>query len=384
MSNDQHPFGHGIPNYGLKGPERLEATLRNSHLDTAREAFRAELKNRFLTGAVDGSQSAGPMLAESSSDSIRGPLLAWSAPAPDFEFRSKMRTQFLEPAESVMDRAQEALGSVETAQKPDSESSVSTSNVVFEEPIRPVADSGSVNKGPGTLLSFWAPMAVAAALLFVFLGPKFGGPEESTSVPNAFAWSLPAFPVDLKWTIDGEEVTPSLSAQQIGERMEAAKSVAAVDGGGLRLTFGRLFQVEVAEGSALDLSNFSLADSNTELQLGMLGDSGGFYFQTGPDFKANKYELSFKTPDAQIAVVGTVFAVDRFAAGMGKEGTCVCCSEGTVSVRDNDAQEAVTTYGKSCFVPPGGRMLMEGDVVPDHLAPMNDLVGSSLPANWVD
>ncbi|MFT5059459.1 MAG: hypothetical protein ACI89E_002244, partial [Planctomycetota bacterium] len=105
MSNDPLPFGHGIPNYGSKGPERLEATLRNSPVDAAREAFRVELKNRFLTGAVDGSHAAESALAGSPSDSIRGALQAWSAPAPDPEFRSKMRAQFLEPAESVMDRA---------------------------------------------------------------------------------------------------------------------------------------------------------------------------------------------------------------------------------------------------------------------------------------
>ncbi|MFT4649219.1 MAG: hypothetical protein ACI9X4_002457 [Glaciecola sp.] len=384
MSNDPLPFGHGIPNYGSKGPERLEATLRNSPVDAAREAFRVELKNRFLTGGVDGSHAAESALVGSPSDSIRGALQAWSAPAPDPEFRSKMRAQFLEPAESVMDRAQEALGSVETAQKPAPESSVPTSNVVSEEPIRQVAARGSVKKSPGTLLRFWAPMAVAAALLVVFLGPKFGGQEEPTSVPNAFAWSLPEFPADLKWTIDGEEVTSSLSAQQISERLETAKSVAALNGGGLRLIFGRLFQVEVAQGSTLDLSNFSVANSNTKLQLGMLGDAGGFYFQTGPDFKANQYELSFKTPDAEVAVVGTVFAVDRFPAGMGMEGTCVCCADGSASVHDNGAQEAVTTQGKSCFVPPGDKMFMEGEVVPAHLAPMDDLVGASLPANWVD
>ncbi len=55
--------------------------------------------------------------------------------------------------------------------------------------------------------------------------------------------------------------------------MESALSRAAVDGGKLPLSYGRLLQVQLAKGSESDLSNFNSEDADSEFHLGMVGDS---------------------------------------------------------------------------------------------------------------
>jgi hypothetical protein len=233
-------------------------------------------------------------------------------------------------------------------------------------------------------MNFWAPLAVAAALLVLFFGPKFWGRSNPLPAPQATAWSLPESVEELQWTIDGEPVAPSDGRDQIVQRLASAQRVGALPGGALRLAYGRLFQVEVAEGSELDLSQFRSADSAAVYRLGMLGDSGGFCFRTGPDFKRNRCELIFQTPEAEIAVVGTVFAVDRYTSEQSMAGTCVCCSEGTVQVNGTYDRKGVTEAGGSCFVVPGNKPLMEGEVQGDHLQPMLRLAEAEVPETWLD
>ena len=391
MSKDPYPFGHGIPTGGSEGPDRLEKFLRETPVEPAREVFRSELKDRFLLEAV-GDLVNGE---EPVSEALNNTLNTWQAPAPSAKFRGQMRAQFLTPAKEVLEQAQQS--SAEPEQAPDPIQVAKPAPVqrapkaqtapkdTTDLPEREIRSAGSSKKGPGKLQSFWAPLAVAAALLLVFLGPKFWGDQAPPSIPSVLAWSLPDSVEDLVWSIDGQRVKPSSSPAEIEQLLNTAKTIAADDGGALRLTYGRLFQIEVAGGSELDLSRFNQTASNTNFRLGMVGDTGGFYFQTGPDFKTNGCELTFRTPEADISVVGTVFAVDRYVSGMGMmEGTCVCCSEGNVRVKATHERNSVTTAGNSCFVSPGDTKLMAGEVVHDHQAPMDRLMGAPLPSHWID
>ena len=370
---------------GSQGPDRLKPILRDQPVESARKEFRAGLKERFLAGEIAEQENEG--LAGELHDSFAETLRTWEAPAPSPEFRHRMRGRFLEAEKAVFERAQESVTAPQPEPVPEAIPELAPQPEIVAtqapEPVRQVQARGSVQKKPGTLLTFWTPLAVAAALLVFFLGPKFLGTQKQPFEPNQVAWSLPDSLSDLEWTIDGETVNASDSAQDIEQRLSQAKSVSSIKGGGLRLAYGRYFQVEVADGSELDLSEFSQADSGTQFHLGMVGDSGGFYFQTGPDFKAQNCELTFQTPEAEIAVVGTVFAIDRYTAGPGMmEGTCVCCSEGNVRVMDSKKGHMMAPAGKSCFVMPAGKQMMPMDVVPDHQHPMDDLVGSKVPAGW--
>ncbi len=356
MSKDQHPFGHGIPGFGSDGNARLEGILRGQSAEAASEAFRSRLKQGFVHGEA-AAQAAVP---ESVSRRLAETLDSQPAPDPHPEFRSKMRGQFLD---------QEAQA---PAQEP------------IHEPVREMRPGGSAAKKPGNSLSVWAPLAAVAALLIVFLGSKFWGAETREDAPRAQAWSLPGDVQDVEWTIDGEAVLASQSAQQVAARLETAQSVAAVDGGMLRLSYGRLFQVQLSAGSELDLSSFHELDSGNEYHLGMLGESGGFYFQTGPDFKPTGCELTFRTPEAKICVVGTIFAVDRFPDGSPMAGTCICCAEGTVQVNATHQRRIATAAGKSCFVVPGDGELVNAEVAHDHMIPMDDLREAEAPGLWLD
>lgn len=390
MSKDQHPFGHGVPIGDSEPGEGLGSILRGQSAQPARDGFRTSLKARFLAGDVAGESTevengglAGE-LHESFGELLRG----WKAPKPDLEFRQAMRGEFLEAEVSVLERAQEQAKAPAVEPTPEPKSAQAPEPVRRPEPARQVKARGSAPKQPpksGTLLSFWTPLAVAAALVLFYFGPKFlgkGNVKKQPYEPELVAWSLPDDLAELEWTIDGETVDANADVAEIAKLLGQAESVAAVDGGGLRLAYGRYFQVEVAEGSALDLTNLNQVASNTDFHLGMVGDSGGFYFQTGPDFKAQDCELTFQTPEAEIAVVGTVFAVDRYTKEQGMEGTCVCCSQGTVRVVDAAKSEMTAPAGKSCFVMPGKSKMMPMDVVPDHQHPMDELIKASVPAGW--
>ncbi len=356
MSKDQHPFGHGIPGFGSDGNERLEEILRGQSAQAASETFRSRLKQGF----VDGEAAAQAAVPESVSKRLVETLDSQPAPALQPEFRSKMRGLFLDQEAQI------------PAQEP------------IQEPVREMRAGESAAKKPGNTLSVWAPLAAVAALLVVFLGSKFWGAEAQEDAPSAQVWSLPGDVQDVEWTIDGEAVLASQSAQQVAARLETAQSVAAVDGGMLRLSYGRLFQVQLSAGSELDLSGFHELESGSEYHLGMLGESGGFCFQTGPDFEPTGCELTFQTPEAEICVVGTVFAVDRFPDGSAMAGTCICCAEGTVQVNATHQRRIATAAGKSCFVVPGDGELANAAVVHDHMTPMNDLREAETPDLWLD
>ncbi len=355
MSKDNFPFGHGVPDFGSDGTERLEETLRAQAPGVASQEFRSGLKRSFVDGDMAGQEAAPELVSKRLVDVLDSK----PTPAPDPEFRSKMRGLFL---------------GQETVEKATPEA----------EPVREIRAAGSGAKKPGTPPGFWTPLAAVAALLIIFLGFKFWGADSSQATPHALGWSTQGDVGGVQWAIDGTPVEASESAQQIAKRLDAARSVAALGGGKLRLSYGRLFQVEISEGSELDLSAFRDSKSASDFHLAMGGDSGGFCFQTGPEFKRAGCGLTFQTPEAQIAVAGTVFSVDRFPIGSAMAGTCICCAEGSVQVKATHEREVSTVAGKSCFVVPGDTELISANVEHDHMTPVKDLSAAVPPSLWLD
>ncbi|MCP5023027.1 MAG: FecR domain-containing protein [bacterium] len=359
MSKDNYPFGHGVSKFGSGGTERLEEILRAQSPDVVSQGFRSGLKRSFVDGDMAGQEVALELV----SNRLVEALESNSTPAPDPEFRSKMRGLFLK---------QETLDKANPEEGPGLES------------VREIRAADSRAKMPGPLPGYWAPLAAVAALLIVFLGFKHWGADSPQVIPYALGWSPHGDIRGVHWAIDGTSVEASESAEQIAKKLDAARSVAVLGGGRLRLSYGRLFQVEISERSELDLSAFGGGKPATKFHLAMGGDSGGFCFQTGPEFKQAGYELTFQTPEAQIAVVGTVFSVDRYPIGSPMMGTCVCCAEGTVQVKATHEREISTVAGKSCFVVPGDTELTSANVEPDHMIPMKDLIDSAPPSLWLD
>ncbi len=425
MSKDNFPFGHGVPDFGSDGTERLEETLRAQAPGVASQEFRSGLKRSFVDGDMAGQEAAPELVSKRLVDVLDSK----PTPAPDPEFRSKMRGLFLgqETVEKATPEAEPGLARTFHEHAPQASQTgpfgaLSPPGRTFRilpsstmpphclrgqnpqsparnrvavpgarlheasglEPVREIRAAGSGAKKPGTPPGFWTPLAAVAALLIIFLGFKFWGADSSQATPHALGWSTQGDVGGVQWAIDGTPVEASESAQQIAKRLDAARSVAALGGGKLRLSYGRLFQVEISEGSELDLSAFRGSKSASDFHLAMGGDSGGFCFQTGPEFKRAGCELTFQTPEAQIAVAGTVFSVDRFPIDSAMAGTCICCAEGSVQVKATHEREISTVAGKSCFVVPGDTELISANVEHDHMTPMKDLIDAVPPSLWLD
>ena len=81
--------------------------------------------------------------------------------------------------------------------------------------------------------------------------------------------------------------------------------------------------------------------------------------RTGPEFAGSR--LVVRAPDAEVAVLGTRFAVDVVPAG-----TCVCCGEGRVDVRSlRDGAAAAVDPGGMAFAHTAGT-ISTGAVQSEH------------------
>jgi ferric-dicitrate binding protein FerR (iron transport regulator) len=166
-----------------------------------------------------------------------------------------------------------------------------------------------------------------------------------TRAPDAPAWRVLAArgPV----TLDGAALDAATLAR--GGRLRTGPA------GELRLVLGRSLALLVGPDSELDLP--ALAALGDDWRIG--ARSGHLALRTGPDFAGSR--LSVRAPDAEVAVLGTRFAVDVFP-----EGTCVCCGEGRVDVRSlRDGAAAEVDPGGMAFAHAAGT-ITTGAVQPDH------------------
>jgi len=191
--------------------------------------------------------------------------------------------------------------------------------------------------------------AAAAALAILFFAPTRAARVELVDSRVA---SL---------TLDGAAVSDGADLVQrlkVGSKLETASET-------VRLRLDQAVLVELAEGTRLSLVTWDEApDGETVLDLA----SGGVRVLTGPGFAPRR--LRVRSPDAEVAIVGTEFGVDVVEGA----GTCVCCTHGVIAVTPNgrDKADKIVEGGMSfCFS--SGAAPMLGDAKEQHASDVTKL-----------
>jgi hypothetical protein len=277
-------------------------------------------------------------------------LESWRPPPAQPAFREELRARFL---------------AGEGAQSPAAESAAGRAAP------RAIPPAGG---GAGLRWFPWAAAAgLAAALLLYFLGPGSG----PGSGPGGRQGAGPRAPHGLAWTVlegsrgDGLSVDGASFSTAEPARLVAALAPGAVLETGaatrLQLKLDRRLVLELGPHSRLTLA--SLPPQATPGALLLDAERGGLRIVTGPGFEGSS--LTVGSPDALVRVVGTEFAVDVDA-----QGTCVCCTGGTVEVTPLSGGALPAVLGANemsfAFRAPSHEP-MGGKVMPDHAQPITNL-----------
>jgi hypothetical protein len=273
-------------------------------------------------------------------------LDAFPAPGPREEFRAGLRARFLGAADDAGDApATAAPRGTRGARR-----------------ARP-AGVTSVARAPRRRLRL---VALAAAVALVALWSLHGAGDPA-------AWRVHGGDV-AALRVDGAALPAGLAPDEVARRIGAAAQVSA-QGAGVRLRAGDLFVIELSAGSTLDLSGVS-GDLRGDIALAMAGETGSFRVSTGPGFGGGR-TLSFRTPEAEVTVLGTAFGVDRYVSDdPSGSGTCICCCAGVVRAVDRRRRGAEMRIAAEsmAFVFAGEEPLVEGPVIEDHAAPIERLM----------
>ena len=408
MGTNDLEFGFGVPGEGDPGRESrnreghshrenqdaadglsadFEGLLRAWRAPSSGEALRTSLRERFVSPIASASPAPAVEFSDQAKRSLGKTLQDWPAATPDPNFRDSVRGQFLAMAREADHSKADSTANQETGPSADQpvrgpRPSHAGSRRQQASQRRPVATES--RPGPPVWVRLAPLYAAAAAILFWAL-TRDGGqasvePPGPTNSVVASLWALPDGVPSGGLSLDGTTFEAPDSGQPMAQAFQAAMSdttwVQAPADESLRLAYGRLFQVELAPGSRMDVSQLHAADDGKTLRLAMHEDSGRYAIQTGPDFKPGQYELFFVTPDTEVQVTGTVFAIDRYP-----QGTCVCCAEGSVSVAC-DGSHTANHAGHSHFVFPTKAGQSNGAVPADHMEPMQRLMEAPLPSGW--
>ncbi|MFT4540206.1 MAG: hypothetical protein ACI841_003214 [Planctomycetota bacterium] len=370
----------------LKGGLREVAPiLDQGSAPTARAAFRSDLRAKFLSGdfaaesseasstdrvaaALDGSEPCGTETDQGLEPArdLRLLLDKYGVPRARMMFRLRLQRQFAAQA------GDENLRSTEEPKARAPRTLKLAKPAAQRRPRR--AREQAPPKPRVTRLQLVVPLlAAAAAVVMMVFGP-FGlfGP----TAPGWWAWTKQ----DLQHLrIDGQSLA-GLDASEVADRLSSAARVEAV-GGDVRMGYGRLFAVELGDGSVMELSAIGSEPGDA---IELAGTQGAFRFVTGPDFKTQSRKLLFAAPDAVVEVVGTTFGVDVFDG----EGSCICCVEGEIEVSPFDsgshkhlAAHPVQADNMSFVFTDRSKMPMGGAVMDDHL-PAIQCLADDCDALW--
>lgn len=406
--SDRSKFGAGMDREEDDGMEPLQSSLDQWTQPKAREEFRAQLRKRFLKGAA-GSSRPEPELSgdgqptafgagvwdardRADLDVNRTPVVtnedavantthvsntvkqfesvldAWAPETPKPAFREQMRERFLSAGNASSAPLSQVHSSAGGPLASDPESAESM-DAGPEEPqgqgraanLRPVTAAGpDQRRGRRTAPSRRAPVsarsqrrrtwsivggaaALAAAAVIAMIWIPGG-----TAAPAASGWSLLAGGQVAQF--DGQ----ALEAPGDGQ-LAVAGSPKIVTAGDetLRLQFLDQMVLELEPGSSLDISDLTEeGHADDGWILTMSGDSGGYRVATMAGFRRDDRRLTFRTPDADVEVVGTVFGIDRYVGReVGPDGTCVCCCDGEVRVTSrSNGQSGAVVSGTSNYV----------------------------------
>ncbi len=392
MGDRERPFGFGVGPVEDRPVADFEHLLRQWRAPKPQREFRDSIRSEFLaldSSSAGDSPSVKAPVAESVTPSAENTnavtlgtvLQDWTPEPARPDFRAQLRDQFL---------GGESMPFSETAHQEGERKAVQPRQVKPQQ-ARSKAEHAKPNRGRKQAPQTKAPagwkvwgslLASAAAILLAWRL----GPWSSVGQPDAgSAWSVPLATILQGVRIDGEAFVGS--QDDFTTRLASAKRVQASATGNLELSYARLMRLSLSPGSVLDLNGLPESpDSPTEgspLRLDLHGESGHLVVQTGPDFKTQGWGLTVGTPEAEVLVTGTVFAVDRYAPdGEFPGGTCVCCDEGSVRVLESGKQEHEAGEGESVFVFCGEHETKAGKVVDGHKAPMTELRGMPEPTAW--
>lgn len=135
--------------------------------------------------------------------------------------------------------------------------------------------------------------------------------------------------------------------------------------GRLRLRFADWYLLELAPHTRLALT--PVEQRSRPEPLAFQVEEGALRVCTGPAFRGE--EMHVTTEDASLRVAGTIFAVDVF-----KDGTCICCLQGTLKVTVPKTPAVESVDGEHMF-----RLYRDGrspkrDTIPDaHSEPLREL-----------
>ncbi len=421
--SDRLEFGAGMDSDGECREESLKSSLDRWTQPKAREAFRAQLRERFLSGTAESSGAErGLSQAEESTafgagvwgsrggaaedailDVNRRPAVtnddavsntthvsnnvkqfkfvldAWVPEAPKPAFREQIRERFLSSASAGSAPSSQVRSSASEPQASDSEiTERSDSESLLDQPARPQERGRAANlrpvasaradqrRGNRSTPSRRAPvsarsqrrrtwsivggavaLAAAAVVAMVWVPSGTGGTGGSAGLGTS-GWSFLAGGQVAQ--VDGQAAQASG-----GGPLALAGSPKVVTAGDqiLRIQYLDEMVVELEPGSSLDISDLTEeGHADDGWVLTMSGDKGGYRVATMEDFRLKERSLRFRTPDAEVQVVGTVFGIDRYT-GEGDEpkGTCVCCCDGEVQVTSrSDGRSDAVVAGASNYV----------------------------------
>ena len=196
--------------------------------------------------------------------------------------------------------------------------------------------AGAAHARRRLVLAALATAAGAAVALSLWRGVRPG---------DAPAWRVLAARGEV--TLDGAAVEPGALA--LGGRLRTGPAAE------LQIVLGRRVALLVGPDSELELPALAAVGDAWRIE----ARTGHLAVRTGPEFAGSR--LSVRAPDAEVAVLGTRFAVDVYP-----EGTCVCCGEGRVDVRSlRDGAAAAVDRGGMAFAHAAGEFTT-GAVQPDH------------------
>ncbi|MCB9908385.1 MAG: hypothetical protein H6830_11755 [Planctomycetes bacterium] len=350
MGRTEHPFGFGIGPEGADAHPDLAQLLRQWQAPELSSEARAALRADFLGSKPASDTSGAP-------NTLGKALLAWEAPDPPAALRAQWKAGFVEP------EAQPQVPDAREARRRNLRPARSRSNA------RPKS-LAEARRSPWKL---WGPVLAAAGLVLLYWGFRA---NQGQSPAQALAqWTVidpaPGLRVDGKpWGGDARELAQ-------------AQVLTAPPDQSVRLAYGRLFQVALGPASQLEVGGMPAQDVPGPLQLAMLGDEGGCSIQTGPDFHALGRGMAFRTPEVEVRVTGTVFAVDRYLPSGGYPGgTCVCCAEGVVEVKHHAGEVLRTPAGDSVFVFEGPTPVHPQEIPGPHRICMDALIEADPPTAW--
>jgi ferric-dicitrate binding protein FerR (iron transport regulator) len=202
----------------------------------------------------------------------------------------------------------------------------------------------------------WGPIAAAmltAAAAIVLIWMQLGADAIGFEVLDAAAGAEIRIDGNTYSLGDGVRVSRALRGSREIRTLDQALLVRVAD----------LMTLELGPESHVEILELSKGTGAIRLAT----DSGSLAFATGPGLQGR--QLTVETPDAQIAVVGTAFAVHVLEVG-----TCICCTDGEVSVTcpSGKAGCTIVPHDESTFFH-AGQSHGTGPVMESHVAGMKKL-----------